>query len=399
MADTQQSGYVVQCKPYCGHVTCVMTKKSRRSHGIPSWDPMGSKALMGSKRGKKSGAGNIDITVTDRYVFEAIRCIVLIWILSIFRSTLCSPFKLWTRHTLSTTRSVWPSIVVIFVEATKASLHSSTSIDIHCYPFTAWSCLQRHRTCACFGGFVCLILFLSLFDKRRSPSNSSHQADETMGTHHEDGPSAQNFKTTGLMGIIIFTSILVMNLVAFRRRGKFSAFFLVFFTSLSLVCCFELPRYALLMYHGTYNSQVGYAFHIMASYLYFLCLTLIANLWSTFVELGPIEKKLYSKVSLCVFNLAFLVLVVTAIVFCVLCHSLDNFFDSKTFYLLTIVELAVGMIYSTCLGFLSVKLVIRWGVGSVAVSLSVAVSSLLRYECHRIHLVLTLGVDGSGVWT
>jgi hypothetical protein len=175
----------------------------------------------------------------------------------------------------------------------------------------------------------------------------------------DDGPSPQNFKTTGMIGIIIFTGILVINSLAFRHRGKFSAFFLMFFSSLSLVCCFEIPRYALLMFTGNYTSQVGYAFHIMASYLYFFCLTLIAYLWSTFVELGPIERKVYSKVSLCAFNLAFLVLVVIAIVFCVTSHSLANFFHSMTFEVLTIVEIVVGMIYSTFLGFLSVKLVIR----------------------------------------
>lgn len=175
----------------------------------------------------------------------------------------------------------------------------------------------------------------------------------------DDAPSPQNLKTTGLMGIIIYATILVINAVTFRNRGKFSPFFLFFFSSLSVVCCFELPRYVLMLIYGKYASQVGYAFHMMASYFFFLCLTMIAHLWSTFVELGRIEAKVYSKVSLFVFNMAFLVVVLVAIVFCVSANSLDTFFDSFTFDVLTIVELVVGLIYSTCLGFLSVKLVIR----------------------------------------
>lgn len=175
----------------------------------------------------------------------------------------------------------------------------------------------------------------------------------------EDGPSQQSYWTTGLMGIIIFGTILVINTMAFRHRRKYSAFFLSFFSCVSMVCILELPRYVMLLVHRRYTSQWAYAIHITASYLFCLCLTMIVQLWSTFVELGPIETKIYSKVALVVFNVLFLALVLTSVVFCVTAESLDGFFKSVTFSAFIITELLVYFMYTVCLGFLSVKLVRR----------------------------------------
>jgi len=165
----------------------------------------------------------------------------------------------------------------------------------------------------------------------------------------EDEPSAQAYETTGFVGIVIFTSIIVINTLAFRHRAKYSPFFIAFYSFISILCVLELPRYLLMMLNGEYKSQGGYSLHIMASYLFFLCLTMIARLWSTFVELGPIETKVYSKVSLGLCNALFLALVLISIAVCLLADSLDEFFDSSTYFALTIGELVVNFIYTSCL--------------------------------------------------
>ena len=197
-----------------------------------------------------------------------------------------------------------------------------------------------------------------------SPYQSYHNSRDLSEEVDEDEdeertPSRQNYKTTGMLGMLVFTTILIITSVAYKHRGKYSPFFLAFFSSISLVCILELPRYLLMTMHGKYTSQVGYALHIMASYFYLLCLTMIAHLWSTFVELGCIEMKIYSKMSLAIFNINFLVLTVVATVFCLTASSLETYFDSFTFRLLTIVEIVANMIYSMCLGFLAWKLVMR----------------------------------------
>jgi hypothetical protein len=180
-----------------------------------------------------------------------------------------------------------------------------------------------------------------------------------MSDNDDDMPSPQSYETTGFLGVVIFTSIFGINIIAFSYRRKFSSFFVAFFSFISLLCLLELPRYILMMKRSEYESQGGYSCHLMASYLYFLCLTMIAHLWSTFVELGPIESRVYSKTSLAFCNVLLLALVLTAVVFCSTAESLEEFFDSFTYAVFTIVELAVNLMYTTCLGFLSVKLVVR----------------------------------------
>ena len=182
---------------------------------------------------------------------------------------------------------------------------------------------------------------------------------ELSSSNDDGGPSEQNYATTGLIGVTVFATVLVINCLGYKYRGNYSPFFLVFFSALSLVCIFELPRYVEMIRMRDYSSQGGYAVHIVASYFYFFSLTVIARLWSSVAELGRIEKNIYSKGTLVTLNFALLLVVVASIYYCLRADSLFAFFDSDMFALLTVAELVVGLLYSTCLSFLSVKLVMR----------------------------------------
>ena len=128
-------------------------------------------------------------------------------------------------------------------------------------------------------------------------------------------PSAVESQIVGIIGVLLYGFIFVVSVVNLWRSEKLMPRY--FFLAMTLMATLELPRYIVMVIFRSYTSTLAYSCHIIASYLYFLCVSLVCLMWCWLLELGVYTNVLYSKSGLLLANVALGLSAIIACSFCI----------------------------------------------------------------------------------
>ncbi|RYH21211.1 hypothetical protein EON65_21220 [archaeon] len=98
----------------------------------------------------------------------------------------------------------------------------------------------------------------------------------------------------------------------------------------------------------------------MAGIFFFLAFSIVCRQWSGLLQLGSYFRVVYGYNSLIVSNITFAVVDIVGIVFCATSPSLNHFFDSTGFVVITFIEGLRNCVYSIFLCYYGIKLVRRF---------------------------------------
>lgn len=172
-------------------------------------------------------------------------------------------------------------------------------------------------------------------------------------------PTKQEYILTGIFGIGLYSVILYLSIasawVGFKSKSTRR-----FFGSIGLMALLEIPRYFDLAIDASYTSRICYSFHIIAGIFFFLGFSIVCRQWSGLLQLGSYFRMVYGYHGLIISNVSFAVIDFVAIVFCLMSGSLDGFFFSVAFVVITLVEGIRNSIYSGFLTYYGLKLVKRF---------------------------------------
>lgn len=201
--------------------------------------------------------------------------------------------------------------------------------------------------------------------------------------HH---PSDSEYLLTGLFGIAIYTVILYFSIrsisIGFRSKSTKR-----FFGTIMIMACLELPRFLALTITQEYTSRTAYSFHLASGIFFFLGFSIVCRQWSGLLQLGSYFRVVYGYNSLIVSNISFAVVDFISIIMVLLSSSLDAFFHSLSFEIITFIEGIRNMIYSAFLCYYGLKLVRRfWHFSTIERSnaLKAGVVTTLSYYCPSI---------------
>lgn len=169
----------------------------------------------------------------------------------------------------------------------------------------------------------------------------------------------ENF-ATGLVGIFLYVLVLFFACISMRLGFKIVST-KRFFLSIILMSLFELPRYFSLAITREYESKIGYCFHIIAGVFFFIAFSIVCLQWSDLILLGSSYfRVVYGYHGLLFANIFFIIVDIIAIVLCLRSHTLNVFFDSVAFEILTLLEALRNVVYSILLAYYGMKLVNRF---------------------------------------
>lgn len=181
-------------------------------------------------------------------------------------------------------------------------------------------------------------------------------------------PTPIEYEVTGSVGTVLYSFIFLFTLYAFRGGIK-SRTSRRFFIVISIMSCFELPRFIALWVEKSYSSptaQKTYVVHMMASSFFFVAFSIVCHQWSGLLKLGSYSRMIYSTHALIGVNAVFLVVDVIGIAACLSEASLASFFESEPFEIFTFLEAVRNVVYSSMLLFFGVRLVSRfWHYSSI----------------------------------
>jgi hypothetical protein len=172
-------------------------------------------------------------------------------------------------------------------------------------------------------------------------------------------PTSSQFIVTGIVGLCLYVLILYLStrsiIDGFKSKSTKR-----FFLSISLMSLLELPRFFALAITGQYTSKTCYCFHMMAGIFFFLGFSIVCRQWSGLLQLGTYFRMVYGYHGLIVFNVVFAVIDFIGMIFCARSISLEAFFDSLPFVVITLIEAIRNLIYSSFLSYYGLRLVRRF---------------------------------------
>lgn len=171
------------------------------------------------------------------------------------------------------------------------------------------------------------------------------------------GPSPLETYALGLIGVILFFSILVFAfLYLLKSTAPISR---LFFTAVVVMCCLEFPRWIIMMIQEEYVSTWAYGCHIIAGYFFFLSLTIVCIVWTGLLELGPYSKVIYGTRGIVMANILNAAMCIVAFAFAVKATSLTSLFDSGVYRIYVVSEMLEHLFYSTAIASIGLKLMYR----------------------------------------
>lgn len=180
-----------------------------------------------------------------------------------------------------------------------------------------------------------------------------------------DEPSQNEYLLTGIIGLLLYGLILYLSLLSLSLGTK-SKSTKRFFTAITVMAFCELPRFLLLAVERAYTSRVCYSFHVVAGVFFFLAFSIVCKQWYGLLQLGSYFKVVYSNRSLILSNVSFAIIDLVTIILCLLSSSLQHFFWSTAFEVMTFLEGVRNVVYSVFLCFYGLKLVKRfWHFSSI----------------------------------
>ncbi len=176
---------------------------------------------------------------------------------------------------------------------------------------------------------------------------------------HQYYPLSGEYIATGVIGILVYVGIVYLSAVSIFLGIK-SKSTKRFFVSVILMGILELPRYLAMAIQGSYVSQAAYCFHILSGIFFFIAFSIVCRQWSGLLQLGSYFRVVYGVHGLIISNVVFAVIDVIAVILCATSSSLQAYFTSTGFEILTFIEGVRNCVYSVFLAYYGVKLVRRF---------------------------------------
>jgi hypothetical protein len=177
--------------------------------------------------------------------------------------------------------------------------------------------------------------------------------------HGEERPLASEFLAVGIIGILLYFSILFYASYIFLSE-KNSLNKTVFYGSMMLMAIFESPRFFYLAIYQDYFSQIGYALHALSGIFYFICLAIIGLIFANILELGEYSMLIYSKRGLSVTVITHTIVHLAAVGYCIQAASLAEFFGSPFYQFFIVFDIFQNLVYSGVLVVFGLRLITRF---------------------------------------
>jgi hypothetical protein len=174
-------------------------------------------------------------------------------------------------------------------------------------------------------------------------------------------PLPAEFEAVGAFGIILFTLIAIFSCYSFifRVATARAIEFKLFFAVLAIMSVLELPRYIFLIVNESYSCVGCYAVHIVADWLFFICLAVVSLTFARILELGAYAAILYSKRGIIIAVIIQFGVDLAALIVCCQSTTLSLFFSTKMYTAFTIIDILQNCTYTGLLSFYGVKLILR----------------------------------------
>jgi hypothetical protein len=179
--------------------------------------------------------------------------------------------------------------------------------------------------------------------------------------HGEERPLASEFLAIGIIGILLYFSILFYALYIFLSQIKqYSLNKTIFYGSMVLMAVFECPRFFYLAIYQDYFSQIGYALHALSGIFYFICLAIIGLIFANILELGEYSMLIYSKRGLSITVITHTIVHLLTVGYCVQASSLAEFFGSPFYQFFIVFDIMQNLVYSGVLVVFGLRLITRF---------------------------------------
>lgn len=168
----------------------------------------------------------------------------------------------------------------------------------------------------------------------------------------------------GIVGVSLFGIICFLAMYNLTIASQPLA--ILFFFTMTIMSVLECPRYIVMIATKEYESTYAYSCHILASCLYFMCVSLVCFMWARLLELGKYSNVLYSKWGVVTINITVSILALTMSVLCIMSSSLQNFFESTAFIIYTLSEVIALTFYTGVVALFGVRLLYRYSLKIIA---------------------------------
>lgn len=173
-------------------------------------------------------------------------------------------------------------------------------------------------------------------------------------------PTHLEFVITGAFGIALYGVIgFQAGWLVWRRAIKLQTSKL-FFVAIIAMALLEMPRFIELAFTGEYLSRVCYCFHILAGTAFFVAFSVVAHQWSGLLSMASFYKAVYGFQGLVSVNAIFAIVDVLSIGMCLASPTLNDYFLSPAFEIITLIEALRNLAYCGILAYFGVTLVCRF---------------------------------------
>ena len=172
-------------------------------------------------------------------------------------------------------------------------------------------------------------------------------------------PLPAESEAVGVFGIILFSLIAIISVYSFIFRVTTARAVKLFFAVMAIMSVLELPRYIFLIVNGSYSCVGCYAVHIVADWLFFICLAVVSLTFARILELGAYAAILYSKRGIIIAVIIQFGVDLAALIVCCQSTTLSLFFSTKMYTAFTIIDILQNCTYTGLLSFYGVKLILR----------------------------------------
>lgn len=164
---------------------------------------------------------------------------------------------------------------------------------------------------------------------------------------YESGPLEILY--VGICGLLLYVSLGIVVSFSFYR-GNRNEMTYYFFLCMCTMCVLETPRFIAMIVSRAYDSKTGYIFHLLASSAFFAAFSCVCYQWKGLLRLGTYSTLVYSARGIVVSNAVFGCVEIIAIIMCALSDSLNDYFDSYSFEIFTLVDALKNVVFA---GFLT----------------------------------------------
>jgi hypothetical protein len=169
-------------------------------------------------------------------------------------------------------------------------------------------------------------------------------------------PLAGEYIAVGIVGALLYGLVagyafyaLWLGVTCFPTR--------LFFVLLLIMAALEIPQYFEMVAKELYASKAAYSAHILAGNFFFSAFSIVCYQWGKLLEIGSTRKVLFGRNGLFAANILFLIVDVVSMSLCLTSDSLNDFFQSDAYLILTVIEGVKNCVYAAVLSYDGILLV------------------------------------------